>query len=63
MALRASLAGQGGGDVAEVVTRARTLIRWPDLPRLWHGGAQRQTVAAAVLALSPWLYAQILRRR
>lgn len=63
MALRASLAGEGGGDVAEVVTRARTLIRWPDLPRLWRDGAQRQTVAAAVLALSPWLYAQILRRR
>ena len=32
-------------------------------PRLWRGGAQRQTIAAAVLAISPWLYAQILRMR
>lgn len=63
MALRASLAGEDGGDVAAVVARARTLIRWPELPRLWSGGARRQTIAAAVLALSPWLYAQILRRR
>ena len=52
MALRASLAGDGGGEVSEVVARARTLISWPDLPRLWRGGAQRQTIAAAVLAIS-----------
>ncbi|MFT4215668.1 MAG: glycosyltransferase [Micropruina sp.] len=63
MALRAKLAGAHSGDVTDVVRRARELIRLPDLPRLWRGGARRQTIAAAVLALNPWLYAQILRRR
>lgn len=63
MALQASLTGEHNGDIADVVTRARALIHWPDLPRLWTGGAHRQTIAAAVLALSPWLYSQILRRR
>ncbi|MFT4297003.1 MAG: glycosyltransferase family 2 protein [Micropruina sp.] len=63
MALRAKLAGDGGSAAAGVVARARALIGWPDLPRLWWHGARRQAVAAAVLALNPWLYAQILRRR
>ena len=61
MALRSWLAGNRGAEVDEVVRRSRSLIRTADLPRLWAGGARRQTVAAAVLALSPWLYAQFLR--
>ena len=63
MALRASMAGEGGSEVSAVVSSARTLIRRPDLLELSRGGAHRQTIAGAVLALSPWLYAQILRRR
>ncbi len=63
MALRAKLAGEDGAEVAEVVAESRALIRWLDLPRLWRGGAHRQTIAAAILALSPRLYAQILHRR
>ncbi len=64
MALRAQMAGESDGpDVDDVVAQARTLIDWRELPRLWRGGATRQTIAAAVLAVSPWLYAQVLRRR
>lgn len=63
MALRAKLAGDLGAAVAEVVAKARALVRWSELPSLWRGGAHRQAIAAAVLALSPWLYAQILHRR
>ena len=49
--LRSWLAGDRGAEVDEVVRRSRSLIRTADLPRLWAGGARRQTVAAAVLAL------------
>ena len=63
MALRAKLAGEGDREVVGVVARARRLINWTDLPRLWRCGARRQSVAALVLALSPWLYAQVLRHR
>ncbi len=63
MALRAKLAGEGDREVADVVARARRLISWPDLPRLWRRGARRQAIAGMVLALSPWLYAQVLRHR
>ncbi|MFT3877633.1 MAG: glycosyltransferase [Propioniciclava sp.] len=63
MALRARLAGSAIPEIGEVVRTARALIRPADLVGLWRDGARRQVVAAGVLALSPWLYAQILRRR
>ncbi len=63
MALRARLAGDKAPDVADVVSAARALILWSALPRLWRGGARRQAIAAAVLTVNPWLYAQILRWR
>ena len=63
MALRARLAGDKAPEVAGVVSAARALIQWSAVPRLWRGGARRQAIASAVLTVSPWLYAQILRWR
>ncbi len=63
MALLAAATSQDETGVAEVVCRARSLIRLADLSRLWGARARRQAVAAAVLGANPWLYGKILRLR
>lgn len=47
----------------EVIRDTRSRIRWTDVRDLLRCGARRQSVAAAVLTVSPRLYGAILRRR